>query len=148
VHSLFWRQPTVHLVDQHAVPGTKATYRVRAVDTFGSGGSPLSPASLPTAVLCAPGSHIHAAVTRVSVHRLRHHRKVVRVQVCTAARVTVSARLTRRHHVLAHAVKQMQPGHRRLGLRVSRHRHGRAHLRVVFRQGAVRQVTRLVVRLR
>jgi hypothetical protein len=147
VHSLFWRQPTVHLVDSHAVPGTKVSYRVRAVATFGTGASPLSPASKPLTVLCAPGSHIHAAVSKVTVKRLRHHRKAVLVDVCNAATVKVSARVVRKHHVLAHTTKLLQRGHHRIGLRIGRHAHGRARLTVVFRQGSAHQTTRRIIRL-
>jgi hypothetical protein len=149
VQSLFWRQPAVHLVDRGAVPGTKATYRVRAVDTFGRYSSPLSPVSRPVAVKCAPASRIHAAVTKVSVRRLRHHHRLVRVNFCTATTVRVSERLTRGHHLLAHAKAHLfRAGHRHLGMRVGRRVHaGRAHLTVVFRVGAARQVTRRVIHL-
>jgi hypothetical protein len=50
VHSLFWRQPVVTWTDTGLVSGSSHTYKVKAIETFGSGSSTFSTASSPVVV--------------------------------------------------------------------------------------------------
>jgi hypothetical protein len=143
VHSLFWRRPRVAWVDRGAVPGSTVSYRVRAVETHDSGGSPLSPASVAVDVACAVSDRIHAAVVSVAARRVAHRRSV-QVQICSAAVVRVSATVVRGRRVLARLpARRMHPGHAQLTLPIKRRVHaGRIRAVVVFAQHARRKVSR------
>jgi fibronectin type 3 domain-containing protein len=45
VHSLFWKQPVIGFTDSGLATGSQHSYRVQAIETNGTGSSPLSPAS-------------------------------------------------------------------------------------------------------
>lgn len=60
VHSLFWKQPTVTWTDS-GLAGGSHTYTVRAIETFGSGASPMS---APSTTITVAAAKTHAKMSR------------------------------------------------------------------------------------
>ena len=60
MHSLFWKQPVVTWTDSGLAVGSH-TYTVKAIETFGTGGSPMS---APSTTITVAAAKTHAKMSR------------------------------------------------------------------------------------
>jgi hypothetical protein len=112
VESLFWRQPKVRWVLKGLPGGETEKYRVRAVEHYGTGVSPLSPATQVT-VACGSSRGVRAAIVRAGVDRGARHEWQVKLEVCSANANRMQFQVRRNSKVLASTtVSHLRPGSR------------------------------------
>jgi large repetitive protein len=141
VESLFWRQPKVRWVLSGQRAGQTDRFRVRAVERYGTGASPLSTLTQ-VAVDCGRSEAVRAAIVAADVSRGRNHHRRVSVAVCSVNATGMRVEVRRGAQVLAHAtVRHLHAGQVNTRLTIANKvPKGAIRAYVVFSRGARHKV--------
>jgi large repetitive protein len=148
VESLFWRQPSVRWVLHGQRPGSAERYRVRAVERYGTGSSPVSRLTR-ISVDCGRRMPVRAAIVSATVSRGAGHHRRLDIKVCSVTASRMRIEVQRGRQVLAHAtVRHLHHGELNTRLVIANKvRQGPIKATVVFFRGSKRRVAHRVLYL-